>query len=110
MNAVEKRDLLAAKDGAYSERNQLVAFLTRLFPSGTRRTSIEGWDAEWNGCVYIDTPKGQLSWHYHDSQAHLFKWLPAYEKPWDGHTTEEKYARLAELGSIDVIKRSAVFR
>ena len=84
-------------NAAYSERNKLVAYLARQFPSGTYRTAIEGWDPEWHGCVYIDTPAGQLSWHYHDNDAHLFADLPTYEKPYDGHTTEEKYERLALL-------------
>jgi len=84
----------ARKDAAYEERNRVVALLARLFPSGLGPTDIEGWDPEWNGCVYIDLPTGQVSWHFHDSQAHLFAGIPAYQGEWDGHTTEEKYRRL----------------
>ncbi len=85
-------------DRAYTERNRLVSFLAHLLPgSGTRKTAIEGWDPEWHGCVFIDTAEGQLSWHYHDSDAHLFADLPPYEKPWDGHSTPEKYERLWRL-------------
>jgi len=93
----EIRRLQVDKDGAHLERNRLVAVLTSLFPSGIARTDIPGWLPEWHGCVYIDLPTGQASWHYHDSQAHLFAHLPPYTKPWDGHTTDEKYARLAAL-------------
>lgn len=82
---------------AYSERNRLVAFLARCYPSGVKRTAIEGWDPEWHGCVFIDTPEGQMSWHYHDSDAALFEGLPPYTGDWDGHTTPEKYERLARL-------------
>ena len=85
------------KDGAYLERNRVVAALASCFPSGIARTAIEGWDEEWHGCVYIDLPTGQVSWHYHDSHAHLFAHLPPYTKPWDGHTTEEKYERVVLL-------------
>ncbi len=85
------------KDGAYLERNQVVAALARCFPSGIARTAIEGWHEEWHGCVYIDLPTGQVSWHYHDSHAHLFAGLPPYQGTWDGHSTEEKYRRLAAL-------------
>ncbi len=85
------------KDGAYLERNQVVATLAKCFPSGIARTAIDGWDEEWHGCVYIDLPTGQVSWHYHDSQAHLFAGLPPYNRAWDGHSTEEKYQRLAAL-------------
>lgn len=88
---------MSVVDRAYHERNQLVALLARLYPSGIRRTDIRGWDPEWNNCVYIDLPTGQASWHYHDKEAYLFDDLPAYTKPWDGHTTVEKYARLEKL-------------
>ncbi len=87
----------AEKNGAYLERNRVVAALAKCFPSGTARTAIEGWSEDWHGCVYIDLPTGQVSWHYHDSQAYLFADLPPYTKPWDGHSTEEKYARVAAL-------------
>ncbi len=88
-----------SQDGAYLERNRVVAALARLFPSGTRRTVIDGWDEEWFGCVYIDLPTGQASWHYHDSQAGLFAGLPEYAGEWDGHDTPEKYQRVAELAA-----------
>jgi hypothetical protein len=84
-----------AKDGAYWERNNLVALLSKVFPAGKKKTAIEGWSEDWHGCVYIDLPTGQASWHYHDSQAHLFDHLPEYQGEWDGHTTGEKYERLA---------------
>jgi nicotinamide riboside transporter PnuC len=93
----ELEDMRRRKDSAYEERNKVVAALAQLFPSGVARTAIEGWSQEWHGCVYIDLPTGQVSWHFHDSQAHLFEGLPAYTKDWDGHDTPEKYRRLAAL-------------
>lgn len=87
----------AAADLAYAERNQVVAALARLFPSGIRKTDIEGWDPEWQNCVFIDLPTGQVSWHYHDREAYLFAGLPPYTKPWDGHPTPLKYLRLRAL-------------
>lgn len=94
LNAENAR-LRERKDGAYEERNRVVALLTSVFPSGVKKTAISGWDAEWHGCVYIDLPTGQASWHYHDSQAHLFSHLPPYQGEWDGHTTDVKYERVA---------------
>jgi hypothetical protein len=91
--------LEAARDGAYTERNRLVALLASIYPSGVKKTAIPGWDEAWHGCVYIDLPVGQASWHFHDSEAHLFAHLPSYEGEWDGHTTEEKYERLLLAGS-----------
>lgn len=84
-----------AKDAAYKERNQLVALLSTCFPAGKAKTDIEGWDEAWHGCVYIDFPWGQASWHYHDSDAWMFDHLPAYRGQWDGHTTEQKYSAIA---------------
>jgi len=91
---MSEKDQRAAKDQAYLERNMLVALLASLYPSGRARTAITGWNEEWHGCVYIDFPWGQASWHFHDSHAHLFAHLPEYSGAWDGHTTEEKYRRI----------------
>lgn len=99
---LQTEEMAKRKDFAYMERNMLVAHLATLYPSGTKRTNIEGWNPEWHGCVYIDSPAGQLSWHYHDSQAPFFAALPPYTKEWDGHTTEEKYERLGVLRLINM--------
>lgn len=88
------REMEARKDAAYLERNQVVAALAKCFPSGIRKTAIEGWSDDWHGCVYIDLPAGQISYHYHDAQADLFFGLPAYDKPYDGHTKEQVHDRL----------------
>lgn len=90
-----------AKDAAYLERNQVVAALSKLFPSTRGRTAIEGWSDDWHGCVYIKLPTGQVSWHYHDSHEHLFSHvLFEGETIWDGHSTKEKYERLAALKAL----------
>lgn len=97
LNRIE--DLQKTVDKAYTERNQLVRFLASVFPSGIKKTSIPGWSEEWHNCVYIDTPYGQMSWHFHDKDKRLFEHLPPYNKEWDGHTTEKKYILLEELGN-----------
>jgi len=91
--------ITAAKDGAYLERTQCVTLIARMaialgLRAGVAKTAIEGWSDDWHGCVYIDLPTGQVSWHYHDSQAALFAGLPAYAGKWDGHDTPEKYRRV----------------
>ena len=93
------RKLEEEKDQAYRERNHLVAALARLYPSGIKRTDIPDWSPDWHGCVYIDLPSGQISYHYHDSQAWLFERLPTYEGEWDGHNKETVHQRLGALGS-----------
>lgn len=106
---VQRADAMAAKlhehktskDQAYLERNTLVALLARLYPSGVRVTSIEGWNPEWNGCVYIDLPTGQVSFHYHVNDAHLFEGLPPYTKPYDGHNKETAMKRLRDAFGYD---------
>ena len=65
-------------NNAYKERNQLVALLSTLFPSGKAKTAIEGWDEAWHGCVYIEFPWGQASWHYHTDDEWMFEHLPQY--------------------------------
>lgn len=97
----EVEKLRERKDGAYLERNRVVAALAKCFPSGTARTAIEGWSDDWHGCVYIDLPTGQVSWHFNDAHADLFADLPPYSGSWDGHDTDEKYRRLAELERTD---------
>jgi hypothetical protein len=91
------------KASAYNERNCLVAAVAHIFPAGIRKTAIESWSPEWHNCVYIDTPAGQLSWHYHDAEAMAFIDLPPYWSEWDGHTTAQKYERLARLKDNDLL-------
>lgn len=84
-------------DQAYLERNHLVAALSRLYPSGVLQTKIPGWDKAWHGCVYIDLPTGQISYHFHESQAALFAHLGPYVGEWDGHEKADVHFRLAAL-------------
>lgn len=90
----EVERLVATKDGAYEERNRLVALLAAIYPSTQCRTKIEGWEPEWEHCVYIQLPTGQASWHYHESQSAMFAHVPHEHTVWDWHTTEEKYERV----------------
>lgn len=98
----EIRNLRAAKDAAYLERNRLVALLATIYRSGLKKTAIEGWSEDWHNCVYIDFPWGQASWHYHDSHAALFEGLPPYLGSWDGHSTEQKYVGISHATRIRI--------
>lgn len=89
-------------DGAYKERNVLVALLSKLYPSGRKKTAIPGWDEAWHGCVYIDFPWGQASWHFHERDAYLFEHLPPYLGEWDGHTTAEKYSQIVAASPLSI--------
>lgn len=88
-----------AKDSAYTERNSVVAFLSSIYPShlcvhDPNDTDLED---EWRTIVCIHSPCGQLTWHLHDNHVPLFDHLEMDHSHWDGHSTEEKYRRLAEL-------------
>ena len=100
-------ELEKQKDRAYQERNRLVAALTYIFPNcslGLHPAESTEWDADWRNIVYIETPHGQLSWHIHDSELPLFSHLPRSNVQWDGHTTEEKYNRLARCSMEDFLR------
>jgi hypothetical protein len=85
---------------AYTERNALVAALSRLYPSHLMRHGDDpSWDPEWLWIVCIETPVGQMSWHLHEPHLSMFTHLTEGPNTWDGHTTGEKYARLARLGA-----------
>ncbi|MFD9815160.1 hypothetical protein [Streptomyces sp. NPDC059080] len=50
--------------------------------------------------LYIESPKGQLSWHMRPGDRDIFEGLkvPTVDGyPWDGHGTEEKYLRIEAL-------------
>lgn len=81
------------------DRNYVVALLTTFFPAVQRKTDIPGWREEWHGCVYLTTPVGQISWHYHDDHAFLFAHVAQAPEgfEWDGHDTDEKHKRILDL-------------
>jgi hypothetical protein len=87
-------DVTAERDKAYRERAHLVAYLAACHPSVMLTDSAE---PDWP-IVFAMTPAGQMSWHIAKADLELFGHVPATTNPtWDGHTTDEKYARLAEL-------------
>lgn len=105
-----------SKDQAYWERNQLVAALSKIYPSslGKHPESDKTWDKDWRNIVYINIPVRrlnhlfptgpeyistpmQLSWHIHDSEVCYFEHLIKGNEKWDGHTTDDKYERLKYL-------------
>lgn len=94
-------ELTQQKDGAYQERNQVLALLARMATAlgwkvgiGQHPESDTAWEKDWRTILFIELPTGQASWHFHDSEVHLLNGLPFYEGAWDGHTTPEKYDRV----------------
>lgn len=99
----EKEQLEKAKDSAYWERNQLVAALSKLFPSHLAKHADNDpeWEEDWRTIVCIHLPTGQVTWHIHDSEVGYFDHLLYKENHWDGHSAEEKYRRLRKLETLD---------
>jgi len=104
----ESRNMQAERDAAYAERNQLVAALSRLYPSHLMHHPEDpAWDPEWLNIVCIHAPCGQLTWHIMTAELPLFSHLEVVsDNHWDGHTTAEKYARLSTLMAGGVTVRS----
>ena len=78
---------------------QLVAVLAAIWPSVI--TFSDPNEPDW-AVVTIESPKGQLSWHIHRNDLDVVKWIPWVSRDdnrarWDGHTTEQKYDRIAEI-------------
>lgn len=102
INAAEIERLEAAKNGAYAERNKCLV-LVALMAQRLGLTTGIGIDpnaetSEWQSILFIDLPAGQVSWHLHESETHMFYFVGAYGGTWDGHATDEKYRRVVEPG------------
>lgn len=85
----------------YTERNKCTAGLAFAANAAGWRVGLAApHDAEpgWSTAVFIDLPTGQASWHIPDAELHFFDGLPSYPNKWDGHSTEEKYARVLAMG------------
>jgi hypothetical protein len=108
--AFKLRVMRQRKDDAYEERNRLVAafaFVVASKPGGRawlgQHPPDPDWHPSWRTIVFVEVPGiGQMSWHVHDRDRPLFVGLPIASPrsllpPWDGHTTAEKYERLARV-------------
>ncbi|MFI6909892.1 hypothetical protein ACIBKY_52130 [Nonomuraea sp. NPDC050394] len=88
----------AAEIGIYRERAHLIAHLATQYPAYFAYSDPD--EPDWP-VIYITTPQGQLSWHIAPDDLDLFPHVPKLgvdEAPlWDGHTTAEKYERLAAV-------------
>jgi len=94
--------VIEEQDSVYQERDMLVAALSKIFPSHLcmhPETDVS-WELEWRYIVCVHLPTGQATWHIHERELPWFSHLPMLANHWDGHTTEEKYARLALLKPI----------
>ena len=89
--------LTTTRDAAYLDRNLVVALLARFCSTNQWPTwTAPADDAEpgFSRVVFIETPEGQISYHYPDELEPLFAPVPVRGNPYDGHSTEEKRERL----------------
>lgn len=84
---------------AYAERNAVVLAFAHL-------GELMGWEVgklidprepDWP-VLMVDTPAGQVSWHFKAEE--MPATMPNYPGAWDGHSTAEKYERLARLSRM----------
>lgn len=90
-------------DAVYRERAHLVAWLATLHPSVIAPApDLTDDDAPGWQIVYVTAGGRQMSWHISPLDAGLFEHVEHVDPDdpraqWDGHTTEAKYQRIAEL-------------
>lgn len=109
----ELAQLRGQKDGAYHERNQLVAVLSKLFPSHLmiHPAADTTWEDGWRTIVCVHTPTVNAVWHFHDSERDLVSHLDDSTvvcAGWDGRSPAEKYERLAQLSDKRVLPLAAI--
>lgn len=98
--------LTRQKQGVYTERDRLVAALTKMWPSHITRhehSPGEEWDKEWLNVICVHLPAGQATWHVHISELPWFEHLNGVDLScggYDGYSTEEKYQRVHALPCI----------
>jgi hypothetical protein len=98
-------DLIRHKNKAIMELNLCAITLARLAPVFGIKTGIatlsdeelkeQELDEVWRNLLVLYLPQGQVTWPLHAAEVYLIKEmakLPNYV--YDGHTTQEKYARL----------------
>lgn len=92
-----------AKNGAYKERNRLVALLATLYPSSLEPHEGEDWGPDWKWVCHIELPTGLVSWHIMTDELDWFRNIPRNQgRKWDGYTTEEKYDRVMKMLGLDL--------
>lgn len=89
------------RDGAYRERAQLLAWLAALHPA-VIAPALDLDEPGWWILYLNPAAAGQMSWHISPRDAGIFAHVERVEPDdpraqWDGHTTPEKYQRIAAV-------------
>jgi hypothetical protein len=99
-DAVHAERAEAERDGAYRERAHLVALLAALTPGAVVAPAHDVEESGW-WIAYLNIGGQQASWHISPRDTDLFAGVEQAgvndpRAQWDGHTTEEKYAWIAD--------------
>ncbi|WP_405925454.1 hypothetical protein [Streptomyces sp. NBC_00035] len=91
--------LTAERDGAYRERAHLVALLAAM-TEGAVLVPAPDVDEDGWALLYLNIGGSQASWHISPRDVELFEHVERVtaddpRAQWDGHTTDDKYARIA---------------
>lgn len=89
----------SSKNKAYREVAEMAAALARLFPSWV---NVDPAEPDWP-VLYAQLPSGQVSWHFSRDDLDLIADIQRVGPPWDGHTREDRSARLAALRPVGEI-------
>jgi hypothetical protein len=97
---VRLEDTEAERDGAYRERAQLLALLATMTRHPVIAPAPDVDEPGWQ-ILYLSIGGRQATWHIAPRDADLFTHVenagPNDPRAiWDGHTTEEKYRRIAD--------------
>lgn len=91
------RELGTFLDQLYEERAKILVAFALLCKTIGHRVGFRddpktpGWPV-----LFIDLPEGQVSWHFSaEMREGIAGEIGVYLDEWDGHTTEQKYERLA---------------
>lgn len=88
---------LIEKELAYWERNQLVLYLSKLYPSWIEKHPPEDpeWEDEFRNLIFIQFPEGIFSWQVNDLEMKYFKNISFRENlSQEADSEEEKYEKL----------------
>ena len=83
----------SSKNKAYREVNELASALASLFPSWV---GVDPSEPDWP-VLYVQLPTGQVSWHIGKDDADLIEGIAREGSAWEGHTREDRSARLQAL-------------
>lgn len=82
------------RDFAFEQRDDLLVYLSRLYPSHLCLSKNYEKLNSWKWVVSIHLPEGDLMWHIADGELFKFRHLETKDNDWDGTDAEKRSERL----------------